>query len=325
MKNTVDFTREETFSGLIIAAKNFQFPLLYDRVLTFGRHSDNIIIIRHNTISRRHAKILFDGTHFRIDDLKSTNKTFVNGQDIQSAFIKSGDEIKIGEVVFRVKGELKPPPAKEMEQIEDPGMTSIIDMDLEKLRENVNSEEDQNLVDKFRERLLKERKHLQDLAFKDGLTGVYNRRYFDIELPRMMKLAQRYGHPLTLVMIDIDYFKRLNDTYGHQVGDDVLKWIGAAIRGAIRDTDIAARYGGEEFAIILSETDQVAASKVAEKMRALIEERSKSSFNIVITISVGIAELRSTHGNAKELIGEADSALYVSKQSGRNKIIVHVP
>ena len=316
-----DFFSDENYSGLILIASDFQFPLLFDRVLSIGRNrGENIIIIRHKSVSRRHAKISFDGKNFRIDDIESTNGTIINGQKVQSAILRSGDEVKIGEAVLQLKGELKTPPDILDDAYEDPGMTQILDLDFEKLKLNAKTGSDIKLVEKIKQKISVERKLLQDLAFKDGLTGVFNRRYFDIELKRSLNIARRHQRKISLMLIDIDHFKKFNDHYGHQVGDDVLKWVASAIGNLIRDTDIVARYGGEELAVILDESDSVAANIVAEKIRSFIQERSATSFPSEVTVSIGIAEYPLDALDIESIISAADIALYKSKDSGRNKV-----
>ena len=316
-----DFFSDENYSGLILIASDFQFPLLFDRVLSIGRNrGENIIIIRHKSVSRQHAKISFDGKSFRIDDVKSTNGTIINGQKVQSAILKSGDEVKIGEAVLQLKGELKNPPAILDDAYEDPGMTQILDLDFEKLKINAKTDKDLKLVEKIKQKISVERKQLQDLAFKDGLTNVFNRRFFDIELKRSLNIARRHQRKVSLMLIDIDHFKKFNDLYGHQVGDDVLKWVASAIGSLIRDTDIVARYGGEELAVILVESDSVAANIVAEKICSVIQKRSATSFPSEITVSIGIAEFPLDGLDSESIISAADIALYESKDSGRNRV-----
>ena len=321
MPEISDFFSDENFSGLILVASDFQFPLLFDRVLSIGRNrGENIIIIRHKSVSRKHAKISFDGNHFYIEDIDSTNGTILNGQKIQNSILKSGDEIKIGEAVLQLKGELGKVPEGLEEAYEDPGMTQILDLDFEKLKLTAKSSSDIKLVEKIQQKISDERKLLQDLAFKDGLTGVFNRRYFNIELKRSLSIARRHKRIISLMLIDIDHFKKFNDRYGHQVGDDALKWVASAIGTLIRDTDIVARYGGEELAVILEESDSAAAMIVAEKIRSFIEERSVASFPREITVSIGVAEFPKDALDSASIIAASDSALYISKDLGRNRV-----
>ena len=164
---------------------------------------------------------------------------------------------------------------------------------------------------------------LYELATKDGLTKLYIHRHFYFLLESEIKRVQRYHHVLSLLMMDIDNFKQVNDTYGHLVGDIVLKEIAATIQKTIRHVDIPARYGGEEFTIILPETAALNAVIIAERLRQKISEiEVKVDENIILrpTVSIGIAEFPNAADGIKELIDCADKALYVSKENGKNCI-----
>ncbi len=164
---------------------------------------------------------------------------------------------------------------------------------------------------------------LYELATKDGLTKLYIHRHFYFLLESEIKRVQRYHHVLSLLMMDIDNFKHVNDTYGHLVGDMVLKEIAATIQKTIRHVDIPARYGGEEFTIILPETAALNAVTIAERLRRKISEiEVKVDDNTVVkpTVSIGIAEYPNAAEDIKELIDWADKALYVSKENGKNCI-----
>lgn len=164
---------------------------------------------------------------------------------------------------------------------------------------------------------------LYELATKDGLTKLYIHRHFYFLLESEIKRVQRYHHVLSLLMLDIDNFKNVNDSYGHLVGDMVLKEIAATIQKTIRHVDIPARYGGEEFTIILPETAALNAITIAERLRKKISEISvKIDDNTYInpTVSIGIAEYPNAADNIKDLIDAADKALYMSKENGKNCI-----
>lgn len=164
---------------------------------------------------------------------------------------------------------------------------------------------------------------LYELATKDGLTKLYIHRHFYNLLDSEIKRVQRYHHVLSLLMMDIDNFKQVNDTYGHLVGDMVLKEIAATIQKTIRHVDIPARYGGEEFTIILPETAAINAVTIAERLRRRISEiEVHVDENTVIhpTISIGISEYPNAADDINELIDWADKALYVSKANGKNCI-----
>jgi diguanylate cyclase (GGDEF)-like protein len=169
---------------------------------------------------------------------------------------------------------------------------------------------------------------LRKLASYDELTGLYNRREMDCLLLEGVNLYKRYSRPLALVMLDVDYFKIINDTYGHQVGDEVLRWLGALVRATVREVDVASRYGGEEFAIILPEMTRTQAFKMAERLRRRInaqpftcklDERRPIRFSI--SVSLGVASLPDDAESPSGLIDAADRRLYEAKRQGRNRAI----
>jgi two-component system, cell cycle response regulator len=171
--------------------------------------------------------------------------------------------------------------------------------------------------------LMESNKRLELLSITDGLTKLHNHRYFQDELARAFEESQRYGRPLSMVMIDIDFFKKINDTHGHAVGDEVLKAVARLYRDSVRSTDLVARYGGEEFAVMMPETELQDAITFAEKIRALVEETpiETQAGPLRATVSLGVASVPLTNVNtAKELIVAADKALYRAKKSGRNQV-----
>ncbi len=163
---------------------------------------------------------------------------------------------------------------------------------------------------------------LQDLAITDGLTKLYNSRYFYKQLDSEVNRAKRYNHPLTLLFMDIDYFKRYNDTYGHLEGDKVLAGIGKVIKSCLRKMDTAYRYGGEEFTVILPETNRGKVMTVAKRIKDAMENEKfspQSEKSISITISIGATEYCPGE-RISTLVQRADKAMYLSKQRGRNQI-----
>jgi len=163
---------------------------------------------------------------------------------------------------------------------------------------------------------------LQGLARMDGLTGIYNRRSFDEMLKRFLTRSMRTGHPMALVLLDVDYFKRFNDTHGHQAGDQALIALARVLNDSIRPSDFAARYGGEEFAFLLADTSLEEAVMIAERVRKAVMEAKITTRDAQplpsITISLGLALSRSD-STAEGLIKIADQNLYRAKQSGRNR------
>ena len=171
--------------------------------------------------------------------------------------------------------------------------------------------------------LIEANKRLELLSITDGLTKLHNHRHFQDELARAFDESQRYQRPLALAMADIDFFKKINDTYGHAIGDEVLKSVSKMFRESVRSTDLAARYGGEEFAVMMPETELDDAIAFAEKMRALIASApvNTQAGPVPVTVSIGVAAVPYTRTqSAKELIVSADKALYRAKKNGRNQV-----
>jgi len=167
--------------------------------------------------------------------------------------------------------------------------------------------------------LLEEKnKLLEMLSVTDGLTGLYNHRYIVDALSQRITEARRYRQPLSVVMLDIDYFKKINDKYGHVFGDEVLIKISSVIEETIRKVDIAGRYGGEEFLIVIPGTDFSGAYKIAERIRESIEKIKWDNDGLKVTISGGICKFKDE--DSEKLITKADRLLYKAKESGRDRI-----
>jgi len=160
----------------------------------------------------------------------------------------------------------------------------------------------------------------QQLAYIDGLTGIYNRRYFEMQIATEIERASRYDGRLAIIMIDIDHFKRLNDEFGHLLGDEVLRQVSDVFGQQLRKVDVVCRYGGEEFCILVPQTSGGNAMEVAEKLRRMVESYRFPGVPVKVTISAGVAEFP-THGRSRdELVAAADAALYASKEAGRNRV-----
>ncbi len=171
--------------------------------------------------------------------------------------------------------------------------------------------------------LMETNRRLEQLSITDGLTKLNNHRFFQDELARAFEESQRYERPLSLAMIDIDFFKKVNDTHGHAVGDEVLKTVAELYKSSVRSTDLVARYGGEEFAIMMPETELADAITFAEQIRALVQATpiDTQAGAITITISLGVASVpHSRIQSSKDLIVSSDKALYRAKKSGRNQV-----
>jgi diguanylate cyclase (GGDEF)-like protein len=175
---------------------------------------------------------------------------------------------------------------------------------------------------------------LKHLGLTDPLTGVHNRRYFDQRLLEEVSRAQRQGFSLSCLFLDIDHFKQVNDKYGHQTGDCVLREVALRIKGQLRSIDVLGRYGGEEFAILLVQTDMDSALTIAERIRhSIAEQRFEGEGNetLVATLSIGVAALhgcnraQNAKALAQQLVARADQALYRAKQGGRNCVMTLLP
>jgi two-component system, cell cycle response regulator len=164
-----------------------------------------------------------------------------------------------------------------------------------------------------------------EMAITDALTGLFNRRYMESHLATLVEQASARGKPLASLVIDIDYFKAINDTHGHDAGDDVLRDFALRLKRSIRGIDLACRYGGEEFVIVMPETDMAVAAMVAERLRRRIAAEpfpiQQGARAIPVTISIGIAALRGNDDTAAALLKRADEALYRAKRDGRNRVV----
>ncbi|HJW81101.1 MAG TPA: diguanylate cyclase [Acidiferrobacterales bacterium] len=166
----------------------------------------------------------------------------------------------------------------------------------------------------------------EEMAVTDVLTGLHNRRWLDGRLQEEVQRSQRFGKSLSVLMLDIDHFKRINDQYGHPAGDAVLKRLVEVVADQLREVDIAARYGGEEFVVMFPETEDTAAKHGAERIRQAVASASfalPGGHEIGVTLSIGVACYPSSAAGAEELIARADQALYLAKQVGRNRVVLY--
>lgn len=193
---------------------------------------------------------------------------------------------------------------------------------LEKIRSNWLHLEH---VKEYQESVIQERtKELEILATHDDLTGVFNRNAFRQQLEMEFERAVRYGHSLSVFMLDLDHFKNINDEYGHLVGDRMLTSIAAVITKVIRKTDFVARYGGEEFVVILPETGLAESEEMAKRLRLEIADcqiETKKGEAVSVTTSIGVATYPDHAASEEDLIGNADKALYKAKDEGRNRVV----
>jgi diguanylate cyclase (GGDEF)-like protein len=171
---------------------------------------------------------------------------------------------------------------------------------------------------------------LKFIGLTDSLTGVYNRRYIDRRLVEEIARARRQGYRISCMYIDIDHFKQVNDTVGHQGGDDVLREVAARIKAELRISDALGRFGGEEFVVLLIDADLESASMVAQRIRAsvaLAPVDLSTGEQVAVTVSIGVATLddferdHAIEGVAQDLVAQADTALYQAKANGRNRVV----
>ncbi|WP_099866175.1 PleD family two-component system response regulator [Pararhizobium haloflavum] len=166
-----------------------------------------------------------------------------------------------------------------------------------------------------------------ELAVTDGLTGLHNRRYLDSHIQSLIERAAARSRPLSICMADIDRFKAINDTHGHEAGDDVLRELARRIRQTVRGADLACRYGGEEFVVVMPDTDAALAESVAERLRVGIESApfflKARNLALPVTASLGTATLRAGELTPEPLFRRADDALYTAKRTGRNKVVAN--
>lgn len=247
--------------------------------VTLGRDDELSWRIDDRGVSGTHARIYVDGQSFFIEDLDSTNGTFINGRRIMRHELRDGDRIQLGE-------------------------HTLIRVSLQDATEHEAA------------------RRMYQAAVLDPLTGVYNRGHLEAVLVAEFAFAQRHKSPLAVVFIDLDHFTQVNNTYGHQAGDAVLRMTAQAIRHAVRTEDLVARYGGEEFVLLSRGIDLNGAVVMAERVRRTVES-VKVTFHgqsIRVTASLGVAcrEAATPFETQEELLSAADRAVYRAKAEGRN-------
>ncbi|MCK9918657.1 PleD family two-component system response regulator [Microbacteriaceae bacterium K1510] len=164
-----------------------------------------------------------------------------------------------------------------------------------------------------------------EMAITDALTGLFNRRYMETHLGSLTEQAASRGKPLSVLVLDIDFFKSVNDTHGHDAGDDVLREFALRIRKSIRNIDLACRYGGEEFVVVMPETDMAVAGMVAERLRRKVASEpfaiQQGAAQLTVTLSIGIAAFGGAGDDVAAMLKRADQALYRAKRDGRNRVV----
>ncbi|HEY4182389.1 MAG TPA: GGDEF domain-containing protein [Kofleriaceae bacterium] len=255
-------------------------PLMNQQYIV-GRDSEAGFVVSRSSVSRQHARLYADDAGmWWVEDLNSTNGTFVNEIRIKNQVLTDADQVRFGDAIYKFLS-------------------------------------GSNIESAYHEAI-------HNMAIQDGMTGIHNKRFFLEFLEREIAVCVRHSHPLTLVMFDVDHFKKVNDTSGHLAGDAVLKDLTARIKPRIRREDLFARYGGEEFACVLPSTALPGGIVFAEHLRTLIEERPTVFDNqqIKFTISLGVTTLhRETGVDPSTLIKRADDNLYAAKHGGRNRVV----
>ncbi|MFN8610625.1 MAG: GGDEF domain-containing protein [Vulcanimicrobiota bacterium] len=250
--------------------------------MTLGRGADCTLVLDEAGISRNHARIVREGDEYWLEDLGSTNGTYVQDQEIQRHALKDGDRLELGESTA--------------------------------LKFGRNSLSELELAEK-----------LYDCATRDSLTRALNRGSFLERLQQELAYCKRHARPLCLALLDVDFFKKVNDTYGHPAGDFVLRFLAEQLRRQTRLEDVLGRYGGEEFGLLLRQTQLEAGLEKCEGLRAGIEacrptyttESCSQGTLIPFTVSFGLASLRADD-TSESFLARADAALYAAKHSGRN-------
>lgn len=265
-----------------------RYPLAESSIV-IGRAPESQICIAEASVSRQHAKFVQSDQTVEIEDLRSSNGTFVNDQRVEAkAVLKDGDMIRLGTIIFKFFA-----------------------------HDNVES----IMADK-----------IYQMATIDAGTKIFNKQYLLDTLEQEFKFSKLYQRNLSIIYYDLDFFKKVNDTYGHNAGDTILRESAAVVKAAVRKDDILGRFGGEEFVVILPNTDQKTAADLAERIRQTI---ALQGFHLEVdgpqgrqtvlykqTVSMGVTQLAADMPNTKALLESADKKLYNSKQTGRNKVTV---
>ena len=259
------------------------FYVIEDHQTVIGRDPDVGVVIPDERLSRRHACITRSSGCFFIDDLDSTNGTFIDGRRVsRTRLLEDGCRIFLGShsvLHFRLHDKVE----------------------IDALRETYSR------------------------TLRDALTGVFNRRHLQERLWSEVAFARRHGTPLSLILLDIDHFKQINDVYGHAVGDLALRQLAQSLLALTRKEDVLARYGGEEFALVARGIERDELLALAERVRRSVEEQRLRTERgtLGFTVSIGIAHSADgTDADGQNLLGAADRALYAAKDAGRNSVSI---
>lgn len=246
-----------------------------------GRSRGVAVSLDDDSISRQHCRVTRRRDTVEIEDLGSSNGTYVNGMRVSQLVLQDGDKIRIGDTTI--------------------------------LKFTFHDELEENF-----------QRHMYNAALRDGLTKAFNKRYCEEQLDKEMAYAERHGTPLCLLFLDLDHFKKINDRYGHVVGDDVLVQLASLVQSMLRSEDVFSRWGGEEFAIITRGISIDDAGLLAERLRVATELATFCSGDaeIPVTMSIGVAAYELQHKITRDLVAAADSALYAAKAGGRNRVLL---
>lgn len=254
-----------------------------ERELTIGRSEDAGMVLEDTSLSRVHARVFRAHARYFVEDLKSTNGTFIDGKAITEPHeLADGTRIQLGaHTVLRFT-----------------------------MRDHAEVEATRRVY---------------EATVRDRLTGVFNRHFLDERLFSEMSYAQRHGTPLSVLFVDADHFKQINDTHGHAKGDEVLRRIAEVLQQTMRSEDVVARYGGEEFVIVVRGIPTSGVMALAERVRSAIAktEIDVGEATLAITVSIGVATQSKDcmYAGADELLAAADAALYRAKEGGRNRVV----
>ena len=253
-----------------------RFPLDKSEIVLGRSRAD--IQIDLDSVSRRHARVFSVERQWSVEDLGSTNGTYINDLPVKRSRLTNGDILRVGSSIFKF--------------LSGPGVEAS-----------------------YHEEIYR-------MTIIDTLTGANNRRFLTDFVEREIARSVRHGRPLSLLLFDIDHFKRINDTHGHLTGDEVLKGVSRRLSARVRTEELFARYGGEEFVVVVPETDQRAALILAEEYRALVaDEPFHCEDHVVeVTISIGVATLKGEEIHSDAFLKRADDKLYEAKRAGRNRV-----
>jgi len=258
---------------------------LSEQRIVVGRTPEAHLFINEASVSRQHAAISSNAAGFEIEDLGSSNGTFINDVKVSvKTLLKDGDMLRLGTILFRFFAS-----------------------------DNAES----IMADK-----------IYRMATIDAGTDIFNKKYLLDALESEMKFAKQYKRPLSIIYYDLDHFKKVNDSLGHNGGDVVLRETATICKAAIRKNDVLGRYGGEEFVIVLPDTDQRTAAELAERLRVAVESHiykidvDGRNVSHRQTMSVGVSQMTPDMQTIEMFLESADRKLYQSKQTGRNKVTV---